>query len=58
MVPQRDATKATFAAGVIVALAGLAQIVNGHTPLGIAGLVLGPALIIQRILINWKRKRA
>jgi len=55
MVPQRDATNTIFAAGAMLALVGLMQLAKGDTVLGIAGLLLGPALIVQRLIRNRRR---
>jgi len=58
MVPQTDATRTIYLAGVMVILVGLMQLAKGNLPLGIGGLILGPALIVQRLLRNRKRPRA
>jgi 4-amino-4-deoxy-L-arabinose transferase-like glycosyltransferase len=57
MVPQRDATGTIYAAGGLLTLVGLMQLAKGNTALGIAALVVGPLLIVQRVLTKRKRDR-
>lgn len=57
MGPNRDATNIIYAAGALLILNGLMQLAKGNTALGVASVILGPLLIIQRVLLNRKRKR-
>jgi hypothetical protein len=58
MAPKRDATNTIYAAGALLAVNGLMQLAKGNTTLGIASLILGPVLIIQRVLLVRKRIRS
>lgn len=58
MVPQRDASSIAHVAGALVTMTGLQQLTMGNTGVGIAALILGPVIIVQRILRNRKRDRA
>ena len=58
MSPNRDATNIAYTAGALLILNGLRLLANGHTALGVASVVVGSVLIVQRLLLNRKRKRA
>lgn len=58
MIPPRDATRTIYAAGAILTLNGLMFLAKGNIPLGLASVVIGLVLIVQRIRRNRKRDHA
>ena len=58
MPPPRDATTIIYVAGTMVGCNGIFQLLNGNRLLGVASLIAGAFLIIQRYLRNRRPPKA
>lgn len=58
MGPQRDATNIIYTAGALLIVNAYVQWEIDNAAMGIVGAVIGATLIVQRVLLNRKRKRA
>lgn len=58
MGPQRDATNIIYTAGALLILNAFVQWEIDNAAIGLVCAVIGATLIVQRIFLNRKRKRA